>query len=224
MERQLYSCSVSFFFFAALVLEPNVDISIQVYVSYLIFQLFSHKSLYDDKGGEKFQSTKYAPRTGPSAKDRTKKFFRIPLSPVKETQEDGTSEGPADSSAHIVPRQTDRDAGPSTDEERPGAPAAEDDEADEEIPELSIPMTLGLLGVVTVLVAITAEWLVDSIDGLASGGGISKEFIGLILLPIVGNAAEHATAVTVSVKDKLTLSLGVAVGSSIVSSFPAGNV
>jgi Ca2+:H+ antiporter len=35
------------------------------------------------------------------------------------------------------------------------------------------------------------------------------------LLPIVGNAAEHATAVTVSVKDKLTLSLGVAVGSSI---------
>jgi calcium/proton exchanger cax len=40
----------------------------------------------------------------------------------------------------------------------------------------------------------------------------------VILLPIVGNAAEHATAVSVSVKDKLTLSLGVAVGSSIVSS------
>lgn len=37
----------------------------------------------------------------------------------------------------------------------------------------------------------------------------------MILLPIVGNAAEHLTAVTVSVKDKLTLSLGVAVGSSI---------
>jgi Ca2+:H+ antiporter len=40
----------------------------------------------------------------------------------------------------------------------------------------------------------------------------------VILLPIVGNAAEHVTAVTSSVKDKLTLSLGVAVGSSIVSS------
>ena len=47
-------------------------------------------------------------------------------------------------------------------------------------------------------------------------GGISKEFVGIILLPIAGNAAEHVTAVTVSVKDKLTLSLGVAVGSSIV--------
>ena len=94
-----------------------------------------------------------------------------------------------------------------------------DNEEEEEIPELSLPTTLGLLVIVTVLVAVTAEWLVSSIDGLASGGRISKEFIGLILLPIVGNAAEHATAVTVSVKDKLTLSLGVAVGSSLVSSF-----
>ncbi|KIK12978.1 hypothetical protein PISMIDRAFT_119876, partial [Pisolithus microcarpus 441] len=56
---------------------------------------------------------------------------------------------------------------------------------------------------------------VDSINGLTSGGAISTEFVGVILLPIVGNAAEHVTAVTVSVKDKLTLSLGVAVGSSI---------
>ena len=97
------------------------------------------------------------------------------------------------------------------------------DEEDIEIPELSLPMSLGLLIVVTTLVAVTAEWLVDSIDGLASGGGVSKEFIGLILLPLVGNAAEHVTAVTVSVKDKLMLSISVAVGSSIVSSpsFPA---
>lgn len=59
--------------------------------------------------------------------------------------------------------------------------------------------------------------MVDSISGLTDTGAISKEFVGVILLPIVGNAAEHVTAVTVSVKDKLTLSLGVAVGSSIVS-------
>jgi Ca2+:H+ antiporter len=70
------------------------------------------------------------------------------------------------------------------------------------------------------LVAVTAEFLVDSIDGLTSSGSINKEFVSIILLPIVGNAAEHVTAVTVSVKDKLTLSLGVAVGSSIVSSLP----
>lgn len=45
--------------------------------------------------------------------------------------------------------------------------------------------------------------------------GISTEFVGLILLPIVGNAAEHATAVTVACKDKMDLAIGVAVGSSM---------
>ena len=42
----------------------------------------------------------------------------------------------------------------------------------------------------TVLVAICAEFLVDSIDGMVAGSGISETFVGLILLPIVGNAAE----------------------------------
>lgn len=65
--------------------------------------------------------------------------------------------------------------------------------------------------------AVTAEWLVDSISGMVETSSISQVFVGVVLLPIVGNAAEHVTAVTVSVKDKLTLSIGVAVGSSIVS-------
>jgi len=91
----------------------------------------------------------------------------------------------------------------------------EEKEEEEETPQLSLWMTIGLLVTITVLVAVTAEWLVDSIDGLTDSGHISKEFVGIILLPIVGNAAEHVTAVTVSVKDKLNLSLGVAVGSSI---------
>jgi Ca2+:H+ antiporter len=39
------------------------------------------------------------------------------------------------------------------------------------------------------LVAVTAEFLVDSIDGLTESGKIKKEFVGIILLPIVGNAA-----------------------------------
>jgi len=44
---------------------------------------------------------------------------------------------------------------------------------------------------------------------------VTEEFVGLILLPIVGNAAEHATAVTVAIKDKMDLAIGVAVGSSL---------
>jgi hypothetical protein len=67
----------------------------------------------------------------------------------------------------------------------------------------------------TVVVALCAEFMVDSIDAITKNGGISKTFVGLILLPIVGNAAEHATAVTVAVKDKMDLAIGVAVGSSM---------
>ncbi|KAJ6582468.1 Sodium/calcium exchanger protein-domain-containing protein [Mycena vulgaris] len=84
-----------------------------------------------------------------------------------------------------------------------------------ESPQLNGWICMGLLISVTVLVAITAEYLVKSINGLTESGPIKKEFVGIILLPIVGNAAEHVSAVTVAMKDKLTLSIGVAVGSSI---------
>ena len=69
--------------------------------------------------------------------------------------------------------------------------------------------------------AVSSEWLVDSVDAVSESGRIKKEWVGLILIPIVGNAAEHATAVTVSLKNKITLSIGVAVGSSIVSILPS---
>ncbi|KAL8382661.1 hypothetical protein RB595_006441 [Gaeumannomyces hyphopodioides] len=88
------------------------------------------------------------------------------------------------------------------------------DEDDEE-PQLHFLVALALLAGSTIIIAFCAEFLVDSIDYVTSQGGISKEFLGLILLPIVGNAAEHATAVSVAIKDKLDLAIGVAVGSSM---------
>lgn len=72
-----------------------------------------------------------------------------------------------------------------------------------------------LLLAVTALVAVCAEFLVDSIDYLVEETGVSQAFIGLIILPIVGNAAEHVTAVTVASKNKMDLAIGVALGSSI---------
>ncbi|POS85200.1 hypothetical protein EPUL_003766 [Erysiphe pulchra] len=72
-----------------------------------------------------------------------------------------------------------------------------------------------VLVIVTIAVAICAEYLVDSIDSIVETVHISKTFIGLILLPIVGNAAEHATAIVVAVKDKMDLAMGVAIGSSL---------
>ncbi|KAJ2979063.1 hypothetical protein NUW58_g7301 [Xylaria curta] len=72
-----------------------------------------------------------------------------------------------------------------------------------------------VLVVTTVLVSICADYLVESIDSLVERGGISRSFIGLILIPIVGNAAEHVTAVVVAIKNKMDLAMGVAIGSSI---------
>lgn len=91
---------------------------------------------------------------------------------------------------------------------------ADDEEESGEEAEMTLWFAiLALLGV-TILVAICAEYLVSSIEGIAETWGISKSFIGLILLPIVGNAAEHLTAVTVAYKNKMDLAIGVAIGSS----------
>ncbi|EXJ55377.1 Ca2+:H+ antiporter [Cladophialophora yegresii CBS 114405] len=99
---------------------------------------------------------------------------------------------------------------------RPVEAETPDDNADEpEEPQLSVMVAILTLAISTVLVALNAEYLVDSINAITCGGGISKNFVGLILLPIVGNAAEHATAVTVAIKDKMDLAIGVAVGSSM---------
>ncbi|GAA5833079.1 hypothetical protein JCM11251_006508 [Rhodosporidiobolus azoricus] len=84
-----------------------------------------------------------------------------------------------------------------------------------EEPQLSPVFALGWLVVITVLTGVTAEFLVGSIDGLTQTGNVSREFVAFILLPVVGNAAEHVTAITVATKNKLDLSLAVAVGSSI---------
>ena len=72
-----------------------------------------------------------------------------------------------------------------------------------------------MLVLVTVLVAICADYLVDSIDAIVEKAHLSRTFIGLILIPIVGNAAEHVTAVVVAWKDKMDLAIGVAIGSSL---------
>ena len=90
-----------------------------------------------------------------------------------------------------------------------------DDESDADEPKLHIWVAVATLAISTVFVALCAEFMVDSIDALTDSGAISKTFVGLILLPIVGNAAEHATAVTVACKDKMDLAIGVAVGSSM---------
>ncbi|KAH9987324.1 Sodium/calcium exchanger protein-domain-containing protein [Russula compacta] len=166
-----------------------------IYLCYLVFQLVSHKNLYEDHHSSVPETVQY---TGKIAETLHISNRKTPAS----------SSSPLNNNGAINPENAQRDV-----RSVESGPKEEEDEV--EVPQMDARTTIALLVVVTVVVAITAEFLVGSIDGLTSSGHISKEFVGLILLPIVGNAAEHVTAVTVSVKDKLTLSLGVAVGSSI---------
>lgn len=89
------------------------------------------------------------------------------------------------------------------------------DEEEAEEPSLTFVGALLTLLIATALIGVNSEFLVDSINGVTCQYHVSTVFVGLILLPIVGNAAEHATAVTVACKDKMDLAIGVAVGSSM---------
>ncbi len=81
--------------------------------------------------------------------------------------------------------------------------------------EVNLPFWIFILLAVTLAVAVESELLVDSLEVATADLGLSALFTGVILLPIIGNAAEHATAVTVAMKDKMDLSVSVAVGSSM---------
>jgi len=87
-------------------------------------------------------------------------------------------------------------------------------DAEEETPDMR-PLTATILLIAcTVACDRSTDALIDSLQGTISELGLSKEFIGIILLPIIGNAAEHYTAITVAMDDKMDLALNVAVGSS----------
>ena len=90
-------------------------------------------------------------------------------------------------------------------------------EAQEEVTHTkpNIWLWSGVLLVCTLLVAFESELLVGSLEVATSKLGLSSLFTGVILVPIIGNAAEHATAVTVAMKNKMDLSMSVAVGSSM---------
>ncbi|XP_019248428.1 PREDICTED: vacuolar cation/proton exchanger 3-like, partial [Nicotiana attenuata] len=97
--------------------------------------------------------------------------------------------------------------------------AEEEDQIDgsldnEEAPEISKWGSILWLSVMTLWIAVLSEYLVNTIEGASIAMNIPVAFISVILLPIVGNAAEHAGAVMFAVKDKLDISLGVAIGSS----------
>lgn len=71
-----------------------------------------------------------------------------------------------------------------------------------------------ILALTTYLVSKSADQIVERINDVAATG-LSKSFIALILIPIIGNAAEHVTSIFVAMNDKMDLALNISIGSSI---------
>ncbi|KAH0895255.1 hypothetical protein HID58_057684 [Brassica napus] len=92
---------------------------------------------------------------------------------------------------------------------------SEETSDDDEVPEISKWEAIIWLLIFTAWVSLLSGYLVDAIEGASVSWNVPISFISVILLPIVGNAAEHAGAIMFAMKDKLDLSLGVAIGSSI---------
>lgn len=99
-------------------------------------------------------------------------------------------------------------------EEEAKAEEGEDDDEDEGPPTVSAVTLVGLLVAVTFLVAVYSNALVTTVFPVSATVGIPADFIAVVLIPIVGNIAELATAVMAARHDKLDLTIAVALGSA----------
>jgi Ca2+:H+ antiporter len=74
---------------------------------------------------------------------------------------------------------------------------------------------MAVLAGATALIAWVSEILVGSVEHAAHSFGMTSVFVGVIVVAIIGNAAEHSTAILVAMKNRMDLAMGIAIGSSI---------
>jgi Ca2+:H+ antiporter len=79
----------------------------------------------------------------------------------------------------------------------------------------SFRKAIGVLLIATVFVALMSEFLVGAVEATAKQLGMTEVFVGVILVAIIGNAAEHSTAILMALKNKMDIALNIAIGSSI---------
>jgi len=75
--------------------------------------------------------------------------------------------------------------------------------------------SIAVLAIATALIAWISEILVGSVEHAAHSFGMTSVFVGVIVVAIIGNAAEHSTAIIVARKNRMDLALGIAIGSSV---------
>jgi Ca2+:H+ antiporter len=88
-------------------------------------------------------------------------------------------------------------------------------ELEEEVAHWTRGKAIVILSIATTVVALLSEFLVGTIESVRTSFGVTEVFVGVIVVAIVGNAAEHSTAIVMALKNKMDLSVGIAIGSSL---------
>jgi len=181
--------------------EPKFDSILQLsratsivililYMMYIYFQFFSHHDLFTDDGKSHESATQGSSTNGSSTNGSSTNGSCANGSSTNGTFTNGSSTN--------------------------GRPAANSTPSEpEHAPVLTRNQAAAVLLITTVIVSFCADFLVGTIDNIVDAAGLSKTFIGLILIPIVGNAAEHVTSVVVAIDDKMNLAVNIALGSGL---------
>lgn len=142
-----------------------------VYGSYLFFQLFSHKDLYQDKHADVAKSVQYAPRRTfkQTMADRSDKKAE------KQAKKDGTWVEPDPNAVNLSAVDTEAQAG-----------EVEEEEEEIEVPQMGVAMTIGLLVVVTVVCSVFVSDFIDQeVDGIVSDSLLLLRLNGSLILLMV---------------------------------------
>lgn len=179
---------------------------ISAYIMQLGFQLVTHKAWFlnpeeagkgKEPGEAKAETTELAPVKDPALEKQASSSDK-PLNMSKSDSRSGSMRPDG-----TLPRAVSLF-------DRPHVP--EDDEEEE---PMSLRMALIQITISTALVAFMSEILVDSVTETAEEAGLGPVFTGVIIIAIVGNAAEHTTAIVAAYKDKLDISVAITFGSSL---------
>ncbi|KAK4640448.1 hypothetical protein QC761_602790 [Podospora bellae-mahoneyi] len=187
-----------------------------VYCAYLFFQLKTHSMVFAEES-QKVQAKPFTHPMRRSVPEGAVSQGLVAPAGIISGHGLGSEQSENEKIREMVTKPPMRSASGATQGgtvSNPGKGSVEEDNDKDEV-TLHFLVAIATLAGSTVVIAICAEYMVDSISAITASGAVSEEFVGLILLPIVGNAAEHATAVTVAIKDKMDLAIGVAVGSSM---------
>jgi Ca2+:H+ antiporter len=84
-----------------------------------------------------------------------------------------------------------------------------------EIARWPVRASVGILVVATLFIAWLSEILVGAVEPVVTQLGVTEFFLGIILVPLVGNVAEHVVGVQAAVKNRMELSLAISLGSSL---------